>query len=171
MNYKIDAIKVLLNKDCILERYYPLIPFKEELLKRFKKENIFTKEDAFNSDSVLVDIFKSASLVNLFKLFLNMYEVNKSKLREIDKLSLTDEERKSFLELYLLPGVKETRARLYFLSSLISLREISKTTPLEIINLTKATINKNKLECKPPLLKEASTHVAVAKLFTDYLIR
>ena len=33
MNYKIDAIIILLNQDWVLERYFPLIPFKDELVK------------------------------------------------------------------------------------------------------------------------------------------
>ena len=44
MNYKIEAIKILLDKECILERYYPLIPFKHNLINRFKKEKIITKD-------------------------------------------------------------------------------------------------------------------------------
>ena len=171
MNYKIEAIKILLDKNCILERYYPLILFKDELIKRFKYNNIFSKEDALTSDNILIGIFKDDYLVNLFKKFLNMYEINKSKLKEIDKLILSKDEKESFMELYLLPGVKETRARLYYLSSLKTLKDISLKTPEEIINLTKKTINDHNLNCKEPLYKEASTHIAVAKLLTEYIIK
>ena len=170
MNYKIDALEILLNKECILERYYSLIPFKNELINKLKANNILTKEDAINSDNILLDILKDISLVNLFKRFLNMYEINKTKLKEINKLSLTNEEIKSFKELYLLPGVKATRARLYYLSSLKTLKDISNKTSEEIINLTKKAIIKNNLDCKEPLVKEANTHIAVAKLLTEYLI-
>ncbi len=99
-----------------------------------------------------------------------MYEVNKSKLKEIDKLNLSIEEKESFKELYLLPGVKATRAELYYLSSLKSLMDISKKTPEEIINLTKKAIIENKLDYKAPLYKEANTHIAVAILLTEYLV-
>ena len=171
MNYKIEAIGILLHKDCILERYFPLIPFKEELINKFKEKNVITKEDAINCDSVLLDVFNDVSLVNLFKRFLNMYEINKSKLKEINKLNLSLEERKCYEELYLLPGVKATRARLYYLSSLKTLKDIKNKSPEEMINLTNSAIIINNLNCKAPLYKEANTHIAVAKLLTDYLIR
>ena len=170
MNYKIESIEILLNKECILERYFPLIPFKDKLINRFQKEKIMTKEDAIRSDDILLDVLKETSLVNLFKRFLNMYEINKSKLKEIDKLNLPLEERKCFEELYLLPGVKATRATLYYLSSLKTLKDISKKTPNEIIELTNNTISKNNLNCKAPLYKEANTHIVVATLLTEYLI-
>ena len=170
MNYKIDAIKILLNKECILERYYPLIPFKDELVGRFVKENILTKDDAFKCDDILIDVLKDEYLVNLFKRFLNMYEINKSKLKEIDKLNLSFEESNSYKELYLLPGVKATRAKLYYLSSLKTLKDIANKTPEEIINSTNVTIKINKLDCIAPLYKETCTHIAVAKVLTEYLI-
>jgi len=126
MNYKIEAINVLLNKECILERYYPLIPFKDEI-------------------------------VNL--------------LKEIDKLDLSEEERKSFQELYLLPGVKETRARLYYLSGLRTLNDIANKTTKEIIKLSLKAINKMNLISKAPLEKEVNTHITVARLLTIYRIK
>ena len=168
MNYKIGAIEVLLNKSCILERYYPLIPFKEGLLRKFRNENILTKEDAFNSIDILASVFKNDSLVRLFRRFLNMYEVRNSKLKELDKLNLTKEERKSFEELYLLPGVKETRARLYYLSSLKSLKDIANKTADEIIGLTQKAIVDNNLLCKPPLKKEVLTHIVVATVIKNW---
>lgn len=171
MNYRIEAINILLDKECILERYFPLIPYKDELLKKFKEENIKTKDEAIKSDNILKSVFKNDTLVGLFKLFLNMYEVNKSKLKEIDKLGLIEEERESFNELYLLPGVKATRARLYYLSSLKSLEEIANKTPEEIIDITKKAIIHCELNCKEPLYKEACTHIAVAKLLTSYIIK
>ena len=36
-DYKIEAIKVLLNEDCILSRYYPLISCKDILVENLKK--------------------------------------------------------------------------------------------------------------------------------------
>lgn len=171
MNYKIEAIDILLNKSCVLERYFPLIPYKNALLIEFKKKNIFTKDDALNSDDTLNEIFHDDKLIHLFKLFLNMYEINKSKLKEIDKFDLTDEKRKSFLELYLLPGIKATRAELYYLSSLKSLKDIASKTAEEIIDFTNKAIVNFGLSCKAPLYKEACTHIAVAKLISEYLIK
>jgi len=170
MNYKIEAINILLNKECILERYYPLIPFKNEIVNLLKENGINTKEEALNCDVILKNLFNDEKLTFLYKRFLNMYEINKSKLKEIDKLDLSEEERKSFQELYLLPGVKETRARLYYISGLRSLTDIASKTSKEIIESTLETINRMKLEYKAPLEKEANTHIAVAKLLTIYSI-
>jgi len=170
MNYKIEGINVLLNKECILERYYPLIPFKDEIVNLLKKNGINTKEEALNCDAILNNLFNDDKLTFLFKRFLNMYEINKSKLKEIDKLNLSEEERKSFQELYLLPGVKETRARLYYLSGLRTLNVIANKTTKEIIELTLKTINEMNLQYKAPLEKEVNTHIAVAKLIKIYNI-
>lgn len=168
MNYKVEAILILLNNDCILERYYPLIPFKNDIVKKLKDSNINTKEEAFKANSLLNEFFNDDYLTNLFKRFLNMYEVNKSKLKEIQKIDLNDEERESFKELYLLPGVKETRARLYYLSGLKSLSDVANKSVNEIISLTNNKISLMKLECKAPLEKEARTHISVAKVLTEY---
>jgi len=170
MNYNVEAINILLNKECILERYYPLIPFKDVIVNRLKENGINTKEEALNCDAILSNLFNDEKLTFLFNRFLNMYEINKSKLKEIDKLDLSEEERKSFQELYFLPGVKETRARLYYLSGLKTLNDIASKSSKEIIELTSKTINKMNLISKAPLEKEANTHIAVAKLLTIYKI-
>lgn len=47
-DYKIRAIKVLLNEDCILARYYPLIPYKDLLVENLSKMGCYTKSDCVN---------------------------------------------------------------------------------------------------------------------------
>ena len=65
-------------------------------------------------DEVLIQMgLTTVEMVQLFHLFLNMYDVKPGKLQEIGKVSENEEEKKSFRELYQLPGVKAVRARLY----------------------------------------------------------
>lgn len=36
-DYKVEAIDILLNEDCILQRYVPLVPYKHKIIKHLKK--------------------------------------------------------------------------------------------------------------------------------------
>lgn len=72
-------------------------------------------------------------------------------------------------ELYQLPGVKSTRATLYFKAGFRSLADIAVSTPQEIIAKTESVIRQENLGLKAPLLKEVKTHIAVARAFTDVL--
>ena len=171
-DYKIEAIKVLLNKDCILTRYYPLIPYKEILVKNLKKMGCDTKSDCMKlSDETLLDAgLANTEMVHLFKAFLVLYDIKPAKLKEIASVCKNDEEIQSFQELYQLPGVKSTRAMLYFKAGFHSLADIALSSPQEIITKTEDVIRKENLSLKVPLLKEVKTHIAVAKAFTGVLI-
>ncbi|MBR5800728.1 MAG: hypothetical protein IKY23_11795 [Lachnospiraceae bacterium] len=107
-------------------------------------------------------------MVNLFRNFLVMYDVKPQKLREIEKVSSCEEEIKSFHELYLLPGVKEIRARLYYEAGYKFLADIAAVLPEQIIYDTGEVIKQKNLDLKVPLLKEVKTHITVAKAYTYY---
>ena len=171
-DYKIEAIKVLLNEDCILTRYYSLISYKEILVENLKKMGCDTKSDCMKlSDETLLDAgLTDIEMVHLFKAFLVLYDIKPAKLREIAAVCKNDEEIQSFHELYQLPGVKSTRAMLYFKAGFHSLTDIALSSPQEIITKTEDIISKEKLSLKVPLLKEVKTHIAVAKAFTGVLI-
>ena len=81
-------------------------------------------------------------------------------LKELDNSQFVDQ----------LPGVKSTRAMLYFKAGFHSLLDIALSSPQEIIAKTENVIRKENLSLKVPLLKEVKTHVAVARAFTDVLI-
>lgn len=67
-DYKIQAIKVLLNEDCILTRYYPLIPYKNILVEKLSKMGCYTKSDCVNlSDESLLDAGLKAPLLKEVK--------------------------------------------------------------------------------------------------------
>ncbi len=170
MNYKIEAIDVLINDDCILNRYYALIPYKATLISNLQRSGIVSKEECLSlADDFLLQMgLPDVDMVNLFRSFLVMYDVKPQKLREIEKVSSCEEEIKSFHELYLLPGVKEIRARLYYEAGYKFLADIAAVLPEQIIYDTGEVIKQKNLDLKVPLLKEVKTHIAVAKAYTYY---
>ena len=170
-DYQIEAIQELLNEDCILTRYYPLIPYKLLLIKYFKAMGCRVKSDCLKlSDEALMSAgLPNIEEVNLFRGFLTMYDVNPRKFKEIDSVSRTPEEVEAFKQIYHLPGVKSTRANLYYKSGFTSLDAIASSTPEEIRKRTEELIEKEKLNLKVPLMKEIKTHIAVAKAFINQL--
>lgn len=70
----------------------------------------------------------------------------------------------------MLPGVKETRANLYYLSRFQSLADISRSTAEEIIQKMVETIKKYNLDYSVALPKEVKTHIAVSKIHSLYRI-
>lgn len=169
-DYKIEAIKVLLNEDCVLTRYYPLIPYKEMLVESLKKMGCDKKSDCMKlSDTSLLEAgLTDIEMVYLFKAFLGLYDIKLAKLKEIKAVCKEEEEIEAFRELYQLPGVKSTRASLYFKAGFRTLTDIAISTPQEIIAKTERVIREENLDLKVPLLKEVKTHIAVAKAFTDF---
>lgn len=165
LNYEIDAIELLLDENAILSRYFPLIPLKKDILFGLKSINVFKKSDCFKlTDEKLMNIgLKTIENVRLFKRFLSLYDVDDKKLKEIEKSDLSIEERNAFKELFLLPGVKITRARLYYLSGYKTLADIAKTNEKEMICRTQSTIKNQNLNCFAPLPKEIRTQIVVAK--------
>ena len=171
MNYYIDAVLELLSESCILERYYPLIKFKEEVVSKLKSNGIFTKEIALQlSDDFYLTIFSDSNLIRLFKKFLVMYDVNENKFKEIEKMKIEESIKESYRELYLLPGVKEVRANLYYKCGIKSLDDIYSKNYDEIIKILRNGIKKNNLASKLPLPKEINTHIVVAKLYVIYKV-
>lgn len=172
MNYKIEAIETLLNYDCILQRYVSLIPYKSILIRNLRERSCFSKEECADlSDEVLLKMgLPDLEKVCLFRSFLVMYDAKPQKLKEIDKVCGSDEERNSFRELYLLPGVKAVRAKLYYEAGYKYLKDIALASAEQIINDTAAAIQQKKADLKVPLLKEVKTHIAVAKTYTHFKV-
>ena len=100
---------------------------------------------------------------------MGLYDSKPTKFKEINSVCKTSEEIQSFQELYQLPGVKSTRAILYYKAGLCSLETIAQSSVQEIIEKTEHVIKTEKLDLKVPLPKEIRTHIAVARAFTDYL--
>ena len=168
-DYRIEKMKDLLNEDCILERYYPLIPYKNTLVDNLSKMGCLRKTDCMDlSVEVLLEAgLPDGDMVNLFRAFLRVYDIKPAKMKEIATVCTTPEEAKAFRELYHLPGVKSTRATLYYKAGYGTLKDIASSTPEEIISRTDSIIKKENLSLKTPLMKEVRTHIAVAKAFSD----
>jgi len=170
VNYQIQALDILLNEDCLLQRYFPLIQYKEILMKNFVKNHTFSKTECLElPDEILIEMgLPNEEMVRLFQRFLVMYDVKDSKLKEIEEIAANEAEADSFRELYLLPGVKAVRAKLYYDANYKSLSQIASAFPEQIIHDTSRVILQKGLKLKAPLPKEVRTHIAVAKALTIY---
>lgn len=156
-----------------MTRYYSLIPYKDILIENLNIMGCHTKSDCMklSDESLLEAGLPDIEMVRLFRVFLILYDIKPAKLKEITAVCKTEEEVQSFRELYQLPGVKSTRAMLYFKAGFRSLADIARSTPQEIIEKTACIIREENLGLKVPLMKEVKTHIAVARAFTDSLIR
>jgi len=127
------------------------------------------KSDCMNlSEKSLLDIgLPDAEMAGLFRRFLTMYDIKPAKLKEIDAVCQTPEEASSFRELYHLPGVKSTRAALYYKAGFRSLEMLARSSVEQIVAKTESVIEAENLNLKVPLMKEIRTHIAVARAFTD----
>lgn len=166
-DYSIEALEILLNEDCLAERYYPLIQYKGTLIQGLRQLNCQTKKDAaLLSDADYAGIgISDVEVISLLRKFYTIYDPNPQKFREIHKLSLNPDEQISYRELYFLPGVKRTRASLYYKAGYKTLADFINTSPDEIAEKTAKAIKEHNLPCIVPLPKEVRTHIAVAKAF------
>lgn len=168
-DYKTEALGILLNEDCVLKRFYPLIPHKDKMISVFlqmgarRKSEIASLSDEELENASLTD----PALRRLFRAFLNLYDPNPKKVRDIEHASLSMEQDAAFRELMLLPGVKTIRATLYYKAGFRELSDIASASPDEIIKRTKRVIEDENLPMSAPFMKEVKTHIAVAKAFTS----
>lgn len=172
LNYRIEGFSLLLNEDCILSRFYPLIPYKEQLLENAGKKGCRTKQDCAKlTDKELLQIgLPNSAMVMLFRAFLTLYDVPVQKLKEIRASAVDDDERDSLVELSLLPGVRLKRARLYFRAGYTNLQRIANALPDEMIASISEFMMRENVPGKAPLPKEVKTHIAVAKVLTMYRV-
>lgn len=166
-DYPIEAWKLLLNRDCLGERYAPLLPYRDVLLAELPSLGCRRKTDAaaLPDEGYLRIGLPDTEIVRLFRKFLTIYDPGPLKFREIDKIVSDPEERAVYRELYHLPGVKAIRASLYYRSGYCSLRDFTKTTVEEVRDRTARTIAELSLSCIVPLPKEVRTQIAVAQAF------
>ena len=168
-NYKIEALEYLIDKDCMPEKYYPLVQFKTEMIARFQSMGYQMKNEiAGLSDTELMNAgLGDKETVLLLRRFLGIYDPKPQKFKELEKTDLDLQMKHSFLELYYLPGVKQTRASLYYYSGYYSLASIAAADPKDVLEKTALAISERQLSCIVPLPKEVRTHIAVARAFTQ----
>lgn len=166
-NYPLSALEILLDSLCLSNRYAPLIPYKAALLAGLCTLGCKTKADAqCLSDADFLQMGLDAEILPLLRRFFTLYDPNPRKFREIARLTADSREQAAFRELYCLPGVKFTRASLYYRVGYRSLQDIAEASPEEILEKTAQTIAAEHLSGTVPLPKEVRTHIAVAKAFT-----
>lgn len=167
-DYPIEALPLLLDRSCLLTRYHSLVPYTGVLLSGLRALGCRAKSEAaaLPDEAFLRIGLPDTGAVHLFRGFLTLYDPEPKKLLEIDALTDVPAERKTFRELYCLPGVRQIRAALYCRAGLCTLRDIAETAPADILARTAETIRTENLTCAVPLPKEVRTHVAVTKALT-----
>ena len=167
-NYEVEAIPMLLNENCVVERYYPLIPYKEQLTKACKAMGCKRKSDCLGleDEALLSAGLPDMELVGLFRRFLRLYDPDQKRLKEIDKLPKTPEEREALRDLAHLPGADSIRVQLYYGAGFRSVEGIAQARPEEIRKKTKQWVEENRLSWKIPQIKELRIQIAAAKAFT-----
>ena len=169
-DYPLKALTILLEADCLPERYHPLLPYKMALLAELPLLGCRTKSDAekLSDGDLLKAGLPDLQTVCLFRRFLGLYDAPRQKFREIEKIAADPAQRAAFYELYALPGVKAVRAGLYYLAGYRSLQAFAAASTEEILARTALAIREHSLSCIQPLPKDVRTQIAVAKAFTEF---
>ena len=167
-DYPIAALKLLLDRACISDRYASLVPLCERLCAALAALGCRTKSDAaaLSEQQLLQAGLPDGQSAALFRRMLSMYDPDPHKFGEIGKVARDPEERSAFEALYHLPGVKAVRASLYYQAGYRTLADVANTTVEEVQSRTSEVIRSRGLCCTVPLPKEIRTHVAVARAFT-----
>ena len=169
-NYNIEGFAVLLNEDCISERYYPLIPYRDSITCNLAACGCRTKADCQAlTDAEVVRCGLPEGLTALFRRFLCLYDCKGKGIKDIpnaEKRSI--DEICSLAELMRLPGVKAIRAELYLQCGYKSLIDIAKTDATTMRGRIAECIASKGLSSSLPQPKELRTQIAVAKVLTDY---
>lgn len=206
-NIKIEDMRLILNEDTTLARYYPLIPLKDVIIERLVSNGIIVKsqyDEIYNSNveeireitrmdagidksfhSVLhLHDFKNRSIKELksinsdviteviahgYKKTLNIIKLASEKSEDemsgLLNISNTDVQRLcAMCHLMRLPGVKDTRASLYYDSGLRSLDDFRNSTLDKIHETITKYIIHSGCEKSIPQKKEITTQIAVSKI-------
>ena len=161
-NYYMDDLIGSLEKDIVMERYFPLIDHKEELTAILIKNGVVRKDQV--SDAVIeeVRIMLGETVSGLFARFIHIYDFNKSKLREI-KDYVGKKEYDDLAGLLRLPGVRLLRAELYFNSG-VTLEVLAEKSTEDIRDMVRDYIQRENRSEIVPQPKEVNCHREVAKM-------
>lgn len=161
-NYYVYDLISSLKRDIIMERYYPLIDFKEELIEIINRFGVVRKEEISQVviDEIEKELGKNTS--NIFTRYIHIYDFNKAKLRDIKEYT-GKKEYDSLSELLRLPGVRLLRAKLYYNSG-VTLKVLSKESTENIRAMIYDYIQRNNRTEIVPQPKEVNCHREVAKM-------
>lgn len=169
-DYRIEGMPFLLQEDCILQRYDPLIPYSLQVSEGLLALGVKLKSECEAlTDDQLTDAGLPAHLTGLFRRFLRLYDAKSKDIRDIpDAQEKPPEEIAALLELMRLPGVKAVRAGLYYHCGLRSLEAFAASDAGQLRMMIAETIRRDGLSCTPPQPKELRTQIVVARVLTQY---
>lgn len=171
-DYRIEAFNILLNEDCILKCYHPLIAYKHQLADGLLRRGCLTNENCRAlSDAELAQVGLPENMTGLFRQFLRLYDYKGRDIKDIpDAESKAEDEIVALLELMRLPGVKAIRAQLYYHCGLRSLADFTASDAESLRLHIAGVIARDGLLYSTPLPKELRTQIAVAMAFTEYAV-
>lgn len=169
-NYRMEALDILLCENCVLQRYYPLIPFKAYWIESFRKAGYLTRADCLGAaEHTLEQLGVPEALVGLLRRFLHLYDYRGKGPRDIPNAAgRAPEELAALLELMRLPGVKAVRGELYYRCGFRTLEDFAKADAPQLQAKLREAIQQEALPFSLPALKELRTQIAVALAFTVY---
>ena len=161
-NYYLDDLIASLERDIVMERYYPLIEHKEELTAMLHRAGAVRKDQV--SDALIDEIHMllGKNISQLFARFLHLYDFKQAKLREL-KGHVGTKDYAALAELLRLPGVRLLRAELYFHSG-VTLEVLAEKSTEEIRSMVRDYIQRENRSEIVPQPKEVNCHRAVAKM-------
>ena len=85
IDYQIAGIEILLNEDCIVQRFYPLIQYKDRLSANLSEKGILTRNAcAALSDQELIEAgLPDENMAALFRCFLHLYDYKGKGIKDI----------------------------------------------------------------------------------------
>lgn len=206
-NIKIEDMRLILNEDTTLARFYPLIPLKDIIIERLLSNDILYKsqyDEIYNSDiERLRKITRMNKEINeSFHSVLHLHDYKNRNIKELksinpdviaeviahgykktlDIIKLASDESEdeisrllnisntaaqkmcAMCHLMRLPGVKDTRASLYYDSGLRSLDDFRNSTVDKLLGTITNYIIHSECGKSVPQRKEIATQIAVSRI-------
>lgn len=161
-NFYLSDLLGSLREDTTMERYWPLIPIREELLRYLTELGPVFRDDVSDAVTEALAGRFGEETVRLFRRFLHLYDFNPAKLRELRQVA-DPSEAAALSELLRLPGVKLLRAGVYYRSG-VTLRVLAEESTEEIRDRVRAYLTREHRTETVPFPKEVNCHRAVAEM-------
>ena len=161
-NFYLADLLGSLREDTTMERYWPLIPIREELLRYLTEQGLVFRDDVTDAVMEALTGRFGEDTVRLFRRCLHLYDFNPAKLRELKQVT-DPSEAAALSELLRLPGVKLKRAGVYYHSG-VTLRMLAEQSTEEIRDSVRAYLTRENRTETAPFPKEVNCHRAVAKM-------
>ena len=161
-NYYMTDLIASLERDIVMERYYPLIDCKGELTAILEQAGVARKDQLADAADEEIRTVLGSRVAALFARYIHIYDFRKSKLRQISGYSGT-EKYAALAALLRLPGVGLLRAELYC-NSAVTLEILAEQSTEDIRSRVSNYIRRENRPETLPQPKEVNCHRAVAKM-------